>query len=471
MGAELIHALEQLEKEKGVNKDVLIEAIEAALISAYKRNFGSMQEVRISFDKATGDVHVFSQKRVVENPDDTQSEISLEQAKKIDVSLEIDDIAETEVTPRKFGRIAAQTAKQVVVQRIREAERGIIFDAFVNREDDIITGIVNRFERKSVILDIGKAEAVLPDKEQTHNEEYRYNDRIKTYITEVRKTPKGPQIIVSRTHPGLVKRLFELEVPEISDGTVEIRSISREAGSRTKIAVFSRDDNVDPVGACVGQKGTRVQAIVDELRGEKIDIIKWSGNPVEFLSSSLSPAKVVRVDLTEEDKIAEITVPDFQLSLAIGKEGQNARLAAKLTGWKIDIRSESQLRELIERQLYHTDGNYNYADEEDDEDEDGEYVDDEIYDDETYDDQEYDEGGELNDGGEGYEDGEGAEAGADGDLGEYAQAGQDAGEYIGNGVDADASEYAQAGQDASSDAGAEANQDAGAEADAGTRPE
>ena len=379
MGVELIHALEQLEKEKGVDKDVLIDAIEAALISAYKRNFGSTQEVRISFDKATGDVRVFSQKKVVEDPNDAMSEISLEQARRIDVNHELDDIAEIEVTPRKFGRIAAQTAKQVVVQRIREAERDIIFDTFANREDDIVTGVVNRFEKRNVILDVGKAEAILPEKEQSRNEDYRYNDRIKTYVTEVRKTPKGPQIIVSRTHPGLVKRLFELEVPEIGDGTVEIRSISREAGSRTKIAVFSRDDNVDPVGACVGQKGTRVQAIVDELRGEKIDIIKWSNNPVEFLSSSLSPAKVVRVDLAEDDKIAEITVPDFQLSLAIGKEGQNARLAAKLTGWKIDIRSESQLREEIERQLLNYDRNYEYEDADDDfseDDEDAEDVED-----------------------------------------------------------------------------------------------
>jgi N utilization substance protein A len=393
MGVEMIHALNQLEKEKGVNKDVLIEAIEAALISAYKRNFGSTQEVRISFDKESGDVRVFSQKKVVEDPNDTMSEISLEQARRIDTNLGIDDIAEIEVTPRKFGRIAAQTAKQVVVQRIREAERGIIFDTFSNREDDIVTGVVNRYEKKNVILDVGKAEAVLPEKEQSRNEDYRYNDRLKTYVTEVKKTPKGPQIIVSRTHPGLVKRLFELEVPEISDGTVEIRSISREAGSRTKIAVFSRDENVDPVGACVGQKGTRVQAIVDELRGEKIDIIKWSSNPVEFLSSSLSPAKVVRVDLAEDEKIAEITVPDFQLSLAIGKEGQNARLAAKLTGWKIDIRSESQLREEIERQLLNYDRNYEYS-------EDGEYADDEgEYDDDEaeYDDDEINDGDMSND--------------------------------------------------------------------------
>ena len=428
MGVELVHALEQLEKEKGVNKDILIEAIEAALISAYKRNFGSTQEVRISFDKGTGDVRVFSQKKIVEDPNDAMSEISLEQARKIDLNLGLDDIAEIEVTPRKFGRIAAQTAKQVVVQRIREAERGIIFDTFSSREDDIVTGVVNRFEKKNVILDVGKAEAILPEKEQSRNEDYRYNDRIKTYVTEVRKTPKGPQIMVSRTHPGLVKRLFELEVPEIGDGTVEIRSISREAGSRTKIAVFSRDDNVDPVGACVGQKGARVQAIVDELRGEKIDIIKWSGNPVEFLSSSLSPAKVVRVDLSEDEKIAEITVPDFQLSLAIGKEGQNARLAAKLTGWKIDIRSESQLREEIERQLLNYDRNYTLSDDE-------EYADEEEYEDE----EEYADDAEHTDGSGDADEGDYAEGA------EYADGPGDAGE----GGYAEGAEYA----DGSGDAG------------------
>ncbi|MCL2164563.1 MAG: transcription termination factor NusA [Oscillospiraceae bacterium] len=407
MGVELIRALEQLEREKGVEKEVLIEAIEIALITAYKRNFGSTQDVRISFDRETGDVRVFSQKKIVAtNPDINQSEISLEHAKRIDKNLQEGDIAEIEVTPRKFGRIAAQTAKQVVVQRIREAERGIIFSTFFNREDDIITGIVNRIEKRNIIIDVGKAEAILPEKEQTINEEYRFNDRIKTYVTEVKKTAKGPQIIVSRTHPGLVKRLFELEVPEINDGTVEIKSISREPGSRTKIAVFSKDDNVDPVGACVGQKGTRVQAIVDELRGEKIDIIKWSSNPAEYLSSSLSPAKVIRVDL-EDDRVARITVPDFQLSLAIGKEGQNARLAAKLTGWKIDIKSESQLRAAIEQQLLNYNMDYVYQDGDDAyeafDSEEGEYED-------GYEDG-YEEGYEddyedsyVNDAGDGYED-------------------------------------------------------------------
>ena len=361
MSAELIQALDQLEKERGINKEVLIEAIEAALISAYKRNFGSTQNVKIYIDRETGDVKVFALKRVTSRPEDENGEISLEAARKLNASYVEDDIAEIEVTPRKFGRIAAQTAKQVVMQRIREAERGIIFDEFFNKEGDIVTGIIQRYERKNIVIDLGRAEAVMAPSEQTIGEEYRFNDRIKTYIVEVKKTTKGPQILVSRTHPGLVKRLFELEVPEIHDGTVEIKSISREAGSRTKIAVYSKDPNVDPVGACVGQKGTRVQAIVDELRGEKIDIIRWSSDPEEYISSSLSPAKVVRVDADEETRTARVVVPDFQLSLAIGKEGQNARLAARLTGWKIDIKSESQIRAAIEQQMFNMDS-YNTDD-------------------------------------------------------------------------------------------------------------
>jgi len=367
MSAELILALEQLEKDKGIEMEVLIEAIEAALISAYKKNFGSTQNVRVSIDRESGDIRVFALKTVKSGPDIEEGEISLEEARALNNAYEEDDIAEIEVTPRKFGRIAAQTAKQVVMQRIREAEREIIFDEFSNKEGDIVTGIIQRAERKNVIIDLGKTEAVMTASEQTVGEDYRFNNRIKTYIVEVKMTNKGPQIMVSRTHPGLVKRLFELEVPEIHDGTVEIKSISREAGSRTKIAVFSRDPNVDPVGACVGQKGTRVQAIVDELRGEKIDIIKWSSAPEEYIASSLSPAKVVRVDVNEDERAARVIVPDFQLSLAIGKEGQNARLAAKLTGWKIDIKSESQLRAAIEQQMFNMDSIYD-PDEEDNED-------------------------------------------------------------------------------------------------------
>jgi len=361
MSAELILALEQLEKEKGINKEIIIEAIEAALISAYKKNFGSAMNVKVSIDRTTGDVKVFGLRRVAEVPDMNQMDISLEEAAKINPALNVGDIAEMEVTPRSFGRIAAQTAKQVVVQKLREAERGIIYDEFYNKESDIVTGIIQRIEKRNVIIDLGKTEAVLTPSEQTPGEEYHFNERLKCYIVEVKKTTKGPQIMLSRTHPGLVKRLFELEVPEIHDGTVEIKSISREPGSRTKIAVYSKDENVDPVGACVGQKGTRVQAIVDELRGEKIDIIKWSNDPKEYISSSLSPAKVVRVDVNEEEKAARVVVPDYQLSLAIGKEGQNARLAAKLTGWKIDIKSESQLRQSIEKQLFDDSINNDYT--------------------------------------------------------------------------------------------------------------
>jgi len=352
MSAEILHALDQLEKEKGIDKEVLIEAIEAALISAYKRNFNSLQNVKVVFDRVLGDIKVYAVKNVVAEVTNEQMEISMKEVAENNNTIEDDETVEIEVTPKKFGRIAAQTAKQVVVQRIREAERGIVFDEFHNKESEIVTGIIQRAERKNVIIDLGKTEAILPPSEQTPGEEYQFNHRIKTFIIEVKKTTKGPQITVSRTHPGLVKRLFELEVPEIFEGVVEIKYIAREPGSRTKMAVYSKDDNVDPVGACVGQRGTRVQAIVDELRGEKIDIIEWSNNVEDFIASSLSPAKVIRVDISANEKSAKVTVPDYQLSLAIGKEGQNARLAAKLTGWRIDIKSESQLRAAIEQGLF-----------------------------------------------------------------------------------------------------------------------
>ena len=357
MSAELIHALEQIEKEKGIGKEILIDAIEIALITAYKRNYGSASNVEVYIDRSTGDVRVFALKNIVEEVTDPSGELSLEQANKFSADFEIGDIVEVEVTPRKFGRIAAQTAKQVVMQRIREAERGIIFEEFSNKEEDIVTGVISRFDRKNVVVDLGRAEAILPPSEQTPGEKYNIHDRIKAYVINVKKTSKSPQIFISRTHPGLVKRLLELEVPEIHDGTVEIKTIAREAGSRTKIAIYSKNENVDPVGACVGQKGSRIRAIVDELRGEMLDVIKWSSNPQEYIASSLSPAKVVRVDIDEVNRVSRVIVPDFQLSLAIGKEGQNARLAAKLTGWKIDIKSESQLRTHIEQQLlnYNTD--------------------------------------------------------------------------------------------------------------------
>lgn len=342
MKNELFDALDQLEKEKGITKETLIDAIEAALITAYKKNFGSAQNVKVIIDRDSGSVKVYSRKEVVENAENDLFEISLEEAKEIDPNYEMSDIVEREVTPRNFGRIAAQTAKQVVVQRIREAERSVIFQEYVNRESEIVTGIVQRISKGTVYINLGKIEAVLLANEQIQGEIYKHGNRIKTYIVEVKKTTKGPQIAVSRTHPGLVKRLFELEVPEIHDGIVEIKGISREAGSRTKIAVHSSDSNIDPVGACVGQRGARVQNIVDELRGEKIDIIKWDEDPAKFISNSLSPSKVLKVEINDNDKSALVVVPDYQLSLAIGKEGQNARLAAKLTAWKIDIKSETQ---------------------------------------------------------------------------------------------------------------------------------
>lgn len=343
MNRELFEALDELCKEKGISKETIIDAIEAALVTAYKKNFGSSQNVHVLIDEENGNVKVYSRKEVVEEVDNSLFEISLMDAKALNPNYEVGDIVEKEVTPKNFGRIAAQTAKQVVVQRIREAERSVIYNEFINREGEIVTGIVQRISKGTVYINLGKTEAVLLPNEQIHGETYKHGDRVKTYIIEVKNTTKGPQVSVSRTHPGLVKRLFELEVPEIHDGVVELRGISREAGSRTKICVFSNDLNVDPVGACVGQKGTRVQSIVDELRGEKIDIIKWDEDPGKYISNSLSPSKVITVDVNEEQKSALVVVPDYQLSLAIGKEGQNARLAAKLTGWKIDIKSESQV--------------------------------------------------------------------------------------------------------------------------------
>jgi len=344
LNSEFIEALIQLEKEKGISKDILIDAIEAALISGYKRNFHSAQNVRVDINRSTGVVKVLARKNVVEETVDPRLEISLEAACQINPNYQLGDIVELEVTPRDFGRIAAQTAKQVVTQRIREAERGIIYEAFIDREDDIVTGIVQRQDARFYYIDLGKAEALLPSNEIMPVDKIKHGDRIKVYITKVEKTTKGPQIFVSRTHPGLLKRLFELEVPEIYDGVVEIKSVAREAGYRSKISVVSNNKDVDPVGACVGPKGTRVQTIVNELKGEKIDIVKWSEDVETYISNSLSPSKVVTVDVHENEKMARVVVPDFQLSLAIGKEGQNARLAAKLTGWKIDIKSESQFK-------------------------------------------------------------------------------------------------------------------------------
>ena len=343
MNNDFIEALNNLEKEKGISKEVLLEAIEAALISGYKRNFHSAQNVRIEIDRFNGDVKVLARKTIVDDVIDPRLEISLDSARQINPNYHLEDVVEIEVTPRDFGRIAAQTAKQVVTQRIREAERGIIYEEYIDREEDIVTGIAQRHDHRFYYIDLGKTEALLPVNEIMPLDKIKQGDRIKVYITKVEKTTKGPQIFVSRTHPGLLRRLFELEVPEIYQGIVEIKSVAREAGYRSKISVSSQEKNVDPVGACVGQKGIRVQTVVNELKGEKIDIVKWSDDMEIYISNALSPSKVVSVNIDQDEKVAKVVVPDYQLSLAIGKEGQNARLAAKLTGWKIDIKSESQI--------------------------------------------------------------------------------------------------------------------------------
>ncbi len=384
MNQEFILAVEELEKEKGISKDALIDAIESALVSAYKKNYSNSQNVRVNINKTTGDIDVFMRKIVVTDEEvmDEYGELTLDEAHEIDPSYKLGDVIENKVTPRDFGRIAAQTAKQVVVQRIREAERGQVYDEFSNRQGEIVTGTVQRINNDTVFINIGKAEGILSVNEQVPGEKYTVNSRIKVYVMDVKKTTKGPQVYLSRSHPGLVKRLFELEVPEIRDGVVEIKSISREAGSRTKMAVYTSDPDVDPVGACVGPRGTRVQAVVDELFDEKIDIISWSDKPEELVRSALSPAKTEKVFINEEEQSATVIVPDFQLSLAIGKEGQNVRLAAKLCGWKIDIKSHSQYEESMNDDGY---TEYDeYADEQDIYADEAEYAEDEgftVYDD------------------------------------------------------------------------------------------
>jgi len=340
--AEFIEALNIIEKEKGIDKEIIFEAIETSLVTACKKNFGTSQNIVVDMNRETGEIKVFAQKEIVADVEDPMLQISLEDAIFINPSYKVGDIYNEEVTPKDFGRISAQTAKQVVVQKFREAEREILYNQYITKEKDIVTGIVQRKEKKNVIIQLGKIDAILAPSEQIAGEEYNFQDRVKVYVLEVKQTTKGPQIYVSRTHPELVKRLFEQEVPEVHDGVVEIKSIAREAGSRTKIAVYSKDPNVDAVGACVGQNGYRVNVIVNELHGEKIDIINWNEDPTEFIAAALSPSKVVAVEIDAEEQSAKIVVPDHQLSLAIGKEGQNARLSAKLTGWRIDIKSESQ---------------------------------------------------------------------------------------------------------------------------------
>ena len=373
---ELLEALNILEQEKNISKETLLEAIENSLITACKNHFGKSENVKVNIDPETCEYHVFQEKKVVEKVEDPVEEISLVNAKMIDSKYELDDIVNVEVKSKEFGRIATQNAKNVILQKIREEERKVLFDEYYSKEKDIVTGIVQRYVGKNVSINLGKVDAILTENEQVKGEVFQPTERIKVYILEVKSTSKGPRVLVSRTHPELVKRLFESEVAEVKDGTVEIKAIAREAGSRTKIAVWSNDPDVDPGGACVGMNGARVNAIVNELRGEKIDIITWNENPAMLIENALSPAKVISVIADAEEKAAKVVVPDYQLSLAIGKEGQNARLAARLTGFKIDIKSETQAREAgdffdyeneyEDDEYYEEDGEYNDADYQDD---------------------------------------------------------------------------------------------------------
>ena len=362
MNKELMGALDELEREKNISKETLLDAIEQSLIQAYKNHFGKADNVHVTINRETGDFSVYADRRVVEFVEDPAEEVSLVEAQKQNTNAEVGDILKVPVHSDKFGRIATQNAKNVILQKIREEERKVLYDQYYGMEKEVVTGIVQRVMGKNVSVNLGKADGILSENEQVKGEEFEPTERIKVYILEVKDTPKGPRILLSRTHPGLVKRLFESEVAEVKDGTVEIKSIAREAGSRTKIAVWSNDPDVDPVGACVGMNGARVNSIVEELRGEKIDIINWDENPAILIENALSPAKVIAVMADPDEKTALVVVPDYQLSLAIGKEGQNARLAARLTGFKIDIKSETQARESGE--LYDYDDEDEYYDEE-----------------------------------------------------------------------------------------------------------
>ena len=355
MNTELLEALTILEQEKDISKETLLDAIENSLLNACKNHFGKADNIKIIMDRQTCEYSVYAEKTVVEEVEDPVMEISLAEAKMKDSKFELGDIVQIPVQSKEFGRIATQNAKNLILQKIREEERKVVYDQYFEKEKDIVTGIVQRYIGKNVSINLGKADALLTENEQVKGEVFKPTERIKVYILEVKSTPKGPKIMVSRTHPELVKRLFEAEVTEVKDGIVEIKSIAREAGSRTKIAVYSNDPDVDPVGACVGMNGARVNAIVSELRGEKIDIINWNENPAMLIENALSPAKVISVIADGEEKSAKVVVPDYQLSLAIGKEGQNARLAARLTGFKIDIKSETQARESGEFMDYEND--------------------------------------------------------------------------------------------------------------------
>ncbi len=377
MSNELLEALTILEQEKNIPKETLLDAIENSLITACKNHFGKSDNIKVQIDPKSCEYHVYQEKTVVEQVEDGICEISLVNAKMIDSKYEVGDVVNMEVKSKEFGRIATQNAKNVILQKIREEERKVLYDEYYSKEKDVVTGIVQRYAGKNISINLGRADAILTENEQVKGEVFQPTERIKLYVLEVKSTNRGPKILVSRTHPELVKRLFESEVTEVKDGIVEIKSIAREAGSRTKIAVWSNDPDVDPVGACVGMNGARVNAIVSELRGEKIDIINWNENPAMLIENALSPAKVISVIADAEEKSAKVVVPDYQLSLAIGKEGQNARLAARLTGFKIDIKSETQAREAGDFMDYEND-----------------YEDEDYYDDEEYIDEEYD-GGEY----------------------------------------------------------------------------
>ena len=346
---ELIIALEELEKEKGIKKEELLESIRTALITAYKRNFDALENVKVDIDHNTGATHIYSIKEVMERANDDALEISLEDAHKINKDLKIGDSVEVEIVPKDFGRIAAQTAKQVIIQKLRETERNMIFNEYNERKGEIVSGLIQKADKHIVVMDLGKLEGIMLPKDQIPTEHYHVNDKIKGYVVDVERGEKGaPQAIVSRTHPDFVRKLLEFEIPEIYEGLIEIKSISRDPGKRCKVAVYSPNENIDPVGSCVGQKGIRIQNIINELSGEKIDVIEWNEDPSTYIAEALLPAKVMAVDIKDEERFAQVIVPDDQLSLAIGKAGQNARLAAKLTNWKIDIKSESQFREMIQ---------------------------------------------------------------------------------------------------------------------------
>lgn len=347
---ELILALEELEKEKGINKQYLLESIETALVTAYKRNFDSLENVKVQMDQQTGATHVYSLKKVMKRVNDKEEQINIKEAQKINPDYKEGDIVEIEIVPRDFGRIAAQTAKQVIIQKLREAEREIIYTEFNDRKGEIVSGLVQKADRNIIVMDLGKLEGVMPAKEQIPTEHYHVNDKVKGYVVDVEKGAKGaPQVIVSRSHPDFVRKLLEFEIPEIYEGVIEIKSVSRDPGYRSKVAVYSPDPNIDPVGSCVGQKGVRIQNVINELNGEKIDVIEWNEDPSIYIASALLPAQILAVDIKEEERFAQVIVPDDQLSLAIGKSGQNARLAARLTNWKIDIKSETQFREMLRK--------------------------------------------------------------------------------------------------------------------------